>query len=62
MRKRGLEKNVLGLFVYVFLILAVEISYGVASYRAAEGVGVGSATVEKVSGQMVNEIADGYDV
>ena len=51
-----------GSFVYVFLILAMEVSQGVVSYRAAEGVGVDWATVEKVSGHMINEVADWYGV
>ena len=32
------------------------------SYGAYEGVGVGRATLEKVSGQMINEVADRRDV
>ena len=39
----------------------MEVTYGVVSYRAEDGVGVGRATVEKVSDQMVNEVADWYD-
>jgi len=34
-------------FVYVFLILAMEVSHGVVSYGAVEGIRVGRATVEK---------------
>jgi len=30
----------LGSFVYVFLILAVKVSWGVISYGAEEGIGV----------------------
>jgi len=37
-----------GSFVYVFLILAMKVSWGVISYGADEGIGVGRATVEKV--------------
>ena len=36
--------------MYVFLILAMEVSQGVVSYGADERVGVGRATVEKVIG------------
>jgi hypothetical protein len=53
---------VLGPFVYVFLILVMEISYGVVSYEADKGVGVGRATAEKVIGQMINEVVDRCDV
>jgi hypothetical protein len=53
---------VLGTFVYVFLILVMEASLGVVSYGTDEGVGVGRASVEKVSSQMVNEVADRCDV
>ena len=35
----------LGPIVCVFLVLAMEVSSGVVSYGAAEGVGVGGATV-----------------
>ena len=35
---------------------------GVVFYGAEEGVGVGRATVAKVSGQMINEVADRCDV
>jgi hypothetical protein len=49
-------------FVHVFLILAMEVSYGVVSYEADEGVGVGRATAENVIGQMINEVADRCDV
>jgi hypothetical protein len=51
---------VLGPFVYVFLVLAMEVSYGVVSYGDDEGIGVGRATAEKVIGQMKNEVADNY--
>jgi hypothetical protein len=43
--------------VYVFLILAMEVSNGVVSYGADNGVGVGRATAEKVIGQMINKVA-----
>ena len=46
----------------VFLILAMEVSWGVVSYGADEWVGVGRATAEKVIGQMINEVAGRYDV
>jgi hypothetical protein len=36
----------------------MEVSYGVDSYRAEEGVGVGRATAKKVISQMINEVAD----
>ena len=52
----------LGTFVYVFLILVMEASLGVVSYGKDEVVGVGRASVEKVSSQMVNEVADRCDV
>jgi hypothetical protein len=48
--------------VYVVLILVMEVSWGVVPYRVVRGVGVGRATVEKVSGQMINEVADWHDV
>jgi hypothetical protein len=48
--------------VYVFLILAMEVSSGVVSYGADERVGVGRPTAEKVIGQMINEVADRCDV
>jgi hypothetical protein len=57
-----LQKKVLGPFVYVFLILAVVVSYGVVSYGKDEGVGVDREKEEKVIGQMVNEVADRCDV
>jgi hypothetical protein len=53
---------VLGQFVYVFLILAMEVSWGVVSYGANEGLGVVRATAEKVIVQMINEVADRCDV
>ena len=46
---KWLEENVLRTFVCVFLILAMKVSYGVVSYGTDEGVGVGRASVEKVS-------------
>ena len=46
----------LGTFVYVFLILVMKVSYGAVCYGTVEGVGVGRASVGKVSGQMVNEV------
>jgi hypothetical protein len=49
-------------FVYVFLILGMEVSWGVVSYGAGEGVGVGRATAEKVTSQMINEVADRCEV
>jgi hypothetical protein len=57
-----LKKNVLGPFVYVFLVLAMGISQGVVSYGADEGVGLGRATAEKVISQMINEVADRCDI
>ena len=48
--------------MYVFLILVMKVSKGVVSYGTDEGVGVGRASVEKVSSQMVNEVADRRDV
>jgi hypothetical protein len=38
---------VLGPFVYVFGILAAEVSLGVVAYGADKGVGVGGTTAEK---------------
>ena len=38
-----------GSFVYVFLILAMDVSLGVASYRADEGITVGRASVEMLA-------------
>ena len=52
----------LGSFVYVFLILVMKVSQGVVSYGVDEGVRVGRAPVKKVSGQMINEVADRCDV
>jgi hypothetical protein len=40
----------------------MEVSLGVVSYGAFEGVGVGRATAEKGIGQMINEVADRCDV
>jgi hypothetical protein len=48
--------------VYVFLVLAMEVSLAVVSYGVDEGVGVGRATAEKVISQMINEVADRCDV
>ena len=59
---KWLEENVLRTFVCVFLILAMKVSQGVVSCGTDEGVGVGRASVEKVSSQMVNEVADRCDV
>ena len=59
---KWLEENVLGTFVYVFLVLVMKVSYGVVCCGTDEGVGVGRASVEKVSSQMVNEVADRSDV
>jgi len=60
---KWLEEKVLGSFVYVCIYYTGDGGQlGSVSYRAAEGVGVGRATVEKVSGQMINEVADWYDV
>ena len=56
---KWLEENVLGTFVCVFLVLVMKVSYGVVSCGTDEGVGVGRASVEKVSSQMVNEVAEG---
>jgi hypothetical protein len=55
---KELEKKVLGPFVNVFFILAVEVSYGVISYGMAEGVGVGRAAAKEIIGQMINEVVD----
>ena len=59
---KRLEKNVLRAFVCVFLILVMKVSWAVVSCGTAEGVGVGRASVEKVSSQMVNEVADRCDI
>ena len=59
---KWLEGNVHRTLVYVFLILVMKVSYGVVSCGKDEGVGVGRAFVEKVSSQMVNEVADRCDV
>ena len=58
---KWLEGNVLGAFVYVFLILVMKVSWAVVSCGTAEGVGVGRASVGKFSSQMVNEAADRSD-
>ena len=60
--EKWLEENVLRVFVYVFLVLVMKVSQGVVFYGMDEGVGVGRASVEKVSSQMVNEVADRSDV
>jgi hypothetical protein len=52
----------LGPFVYVFFILAMEVSWGVVSYGTDEGVGVGNAAAKKGIGQRINEVADRCDV
>jgi hypothetical protein len=57
-----LEESMLRMFVYVFLILVMKVSKGVVSYGTDAGVGVGRASVEKVSSQKVNEVADRSDV
>jgi hypothetical protein len=57
-----LQKKVLGPFMYVFLILAMEVNKDVVSYGADEGIGVGRATAENVIGQMINEVVDRCDV
>ena len=49
-------------FLYVFLVLAMEVSQGVVFYGADERVGVGRAAVEKVSCEMINQVADRIDV
>jgi hypothetical protein len=59
---KWLEENMLRTFVYVFLILVMKVSQGVVSYGTDEGVGVDRASVEKVSSQMANEVADRSDV
>ena len=40
----------------------MEVSQGVVFYGADERVGVGRAAVEKVSCEMINEVADRIDV
>jgi hypothetical protein len=52
----------LGPFVYVFLVLVMEVSEGIVSYGAVDGVRVGRATAENVIGQMINEFVDRCDV
>ena len=46
---KWLEENVLRAIVYVFLILVMKVSYGVVSYGTDEGVGVGRASVKKLT-------------
>ena len=48
--------------MYIFLVLVMKVSYGVVSYGTLEGVGVGRASVEEVSDQMINEVKDTCDV
>ena len=60
--ENGYKRMCLGTFVYIFLVPVMKVSQGVVSYGTVEGVGVGRASVEKVSGQMVNEVADRCDV
>jgi len=52
----------LGPFVYVFFILAMEVNWVIVSYGTVEGVGVGRAAAKKVVGQMINEVVDRCDV
>jgi hypothetical protein len=52
---------VLGPFVYVFGILAVEVSQGIVTCGTDKGVGVGGTTAEKSIGQMIDEVTDRYD-
>ena len=59
---KWLDENVLRPSVCVFLMLVMKVSQGVVSCGTDEGVGVGRASVEKVSSQMVNEVADRCDV
>ena len=59
---KWLEGNVLRAFVYVFLVLVMKVSWRVVCYGTGEGVGVGRASVEIVTSQMVNEVADRCDV
>ena len=54
----GFSKVPIFLCHSVFIVLAMEVTYGVVSYREDEGFGVGGATVQKFSGQMLNEVAD----
>ena len=56
-----LEENMLRTFVYVFLVLVMNL-LGSSFLWSGEGVGVGRASVEKVNSQMVNEVADRCDV
>ena len=44
-----MEEDVLRAFVYVLLILVMKVSYGVVSYGTDEGVGVGRASVKKLT-------------
>jgi hypothetical protein len=53
---------VLGPFVYVFGILAAEISKGIVACGADKWVGVCGTTAEKSIGQMIDEVTDRYDV
>jgi tRNA A37 threonylcarbamoyltransferase TsaD len=48
--------------VYVFDILAVEVSKGIVAYGTDKVVGVGGTTAEKSIGQMIDEVTDRYDV
>jgi hypothetical protein len=48
--------------VYVFGILAAEVSYCIVAYGADKGVGVGGTTAEKTSGQMIDEVTDRYEM
>jgi hypothetical protein len=48
--------------VYVFGILAVEVSYGIIAYGSDKGVELGGAIAEKSIGQMVDEVTDRYDI
>jgi hypothetical protein len=47
---RRLEENVLGTFVYVFFVLAIQIRYGVVPYVTDKGVGVGGTPAEEFNG------------
>ena len=47
----------LGPFVYVFFILAMEVCCG-----TNKGVGVGGTTAEKFIGQMIDKVADRSNV
>ena len=52
----------LGPFVYVFFILAMEVCYGIVTYGTNKGVGVGGTTVEKFIGHMIDKVADRSNV